>query len=132
MLQNSPTSTTPVMSLILFSSWIYQPRQSKARVQLTSAGFFIQSSPNGASMIKLPLSLTTGPAFFTPILSANPGLPFAKVAGDPMRDRLVSTVAYANGTTSIGIPCVHCGISYSPARKVYELTVVPSTFEFFR
>ncbi len=54
-----------------------------------------------------PLSLTTGPAFILPILKVKPGLPEGMNCVDPISCRLVSTLAYANGATSIGIPWVH-------------------------
>jgi hypothetical protein len=62
---------------------------------------------NGASMMKFPLSLTTGPAFILPIRRASPGLPLDRVAGEPILDRLVRTLAYAKAATSIGMPWVH-------------------------
>jgi hypothetical protein len=38
---------------------------------------------------------------------ARPGLPSGRRSGEPSWRRLVSTLAYAKGTTSMGIPWVH-------------------------
>ena len=44
-------------------------------------------------MMKLALSLTTGPAFILPIRNDNPGLPEGRTSGDPIWARLVRTLA---------------------------------------
>lgn len=121
MLQNSPTSTTPVNILILRRSCTSRqqirldatPEREQGR---TSAGSRIMVSGNGASMIKLPLSDTTGPAFILPIRRRRPGAPSSMLYGDPRSARLSRTLAYANGVTSIGIPFFHCRstVSYHP------------------
>jgi hypothetical protein len=95
--QKSPTSTTPVNNLIFVNS--YSPTKMSLlhkgvlAAKLTSAGFCILSRGNGASTIKFPLSLTTGPAFAFPILSVRtlPCAPAAvdasAVVGDPRSAR---------------------------------------------
>ena len=63
-------------------------------------GSFMRSSGKGASIMKLPLSDTTGPAF---------AFAMRRVAfGEPMRWRFCRIFVYAKGTTSIGTPCFHC------------------------
>ncbi len=63
-------------------------------------GSFISSSGKGASMRKLPLSETTGPALALAIRSS--------AVGEPMRCKFCNIFVYANGTTSIGMPCLNC------------------------
>ena len=63
----------------------------------TVYGSFMISSGNGASMMKLPLSDTTGPAFALAIRS--------DALGEPMRCRFCKIFVYAKGTTSMGMPC---------------------------
>ena len=63
-------------------------------------GSFINSAGKGASMMKLPLSETTGPALALAMRSC--------AAGAPIRCRFCRIFLYAKGTTSIGIPCFHC------------------------
>ena len=99
-------------------------------------GSFMSSSGKGASMMKLPLSETTGPALHTAMRSFAPG--------EPMRCRFCRIFLYAKGTTSIGMPCFHCehagsggrGEAVSEAGKggkgTGTLTLVPSTVEFLR
>jgi hypothetical protein len=60
---------------------------------LTSLGSFIMVSGNGASIMKFPLSETTGPAFILPIRSLRPGSPSPMLYGDPRSARLRSTLA---------------------------------------
>jgi hypothetical protein len=69
----------------------------------TSRGFLKMVSSNGASMMKLPLSVTTGPAFARAIRRAAFG-------ESSFVCRLRRTVEYANGETSIGTPGVYLGI----------------------
>ena len=66
----------------------------------TSRGFLKVASSNGASMMKLPLSVTTGPAFARPMRRVAFG-------ESSFVCRLRRTVVYANGETSIGTPGVY-------------------------
>jgi hypothetical protein len=63
-LQNKPTSTTPVniliWAIIFFKVSALLPLQKEKTP--TKYGSTICSPPNGASIMKLPLSVTTGPA----------------------------------------------------------------------
>ena len=65
----------------------------------TVAGSFICSSGKGASMMKLLLSETMGPAFIFAMRSAG--------FGEPRFLSADNTCAYAKGTTSMGTPCFH-------------------------
>lgn len=116
--QKSPTSTTPVKSLILVNSYHHNlsagRTANRAKLErLTSAGLSIISLGNGASTMKFPLSLTTGPAFALPIRDVNifPCAPHAveasTVVGDPRAASFRRTETYAKGATSMGMPCVH-------------------------
>jgi hypothetical protein len=69
----------------------------------TSRGFLKMASSNGASMMKLPLSVTTGPAF----ARAMRRVAFGESS---FVRKLRRTVVYANGETSIGTPDVYLGI----------------------
>jgi|SRR5579863_2452547 len=69
----------------------------------TSRGFLKVASSNGASMMKLPLSVTTGPAFARAMRRVAFGEPSFVY-------RLRRTVVYANGETSIGTPEVYLGM----------------------
>ena len=77
------------------SGAVSHPFESRAAAR-TVCGFFMISSGKGASMIKLPLSETTGPAFALAIRR--------DALGEPMRCRFCRIFVYANGTTSMGIP----------------------------
>ena len=72
----------------------------------TSRGLLKIASSNGASMMKLPLSVTTGPAF----ARAMRRVAFGESS---FVCRLRRTVVYANGETSIGTPGVYLGIVVS-------------------
>jgi hypothetical protein len=75
-------------------------------------------------MMKLPLSVTTGPAFARAIRRTAFGeSSFAR--------RLRRTVEYANGETSIGTPGEYVS-DVSVGIGASRLTVVPKTTEFFR
>ncbi len=66
--------------------------------------------------MKFPLSLTTGPAFALPMRSASvlpPAMAASGRVGEPSEASLSRTGAYANGTTSMGMPWCHC----APDRK---------------
>ena len=126
MSQNSPTSTTPVIIFSLCSSYARSQhsvlqaltsdkegggreggREGWMKALPTSAGLAIMPCGNGASITKLPLSVITGPAFILAIRRDRPGLPSASFAGEPNSSRLWRTLAYAKGTTSMGMPWVH-------------------------
>lgn len=109
----------------------------------TVYGSIICSGPKGASMTKFPLSDTTGPAegvawtirkahgSYLPFLTAILNVAF----GDPrIWCRFCKTLAYANGTTSMGTPWANCpetNIIYkSLARKRWQ-TFVPRYCTFF-
>lgn len=83
-------------------------------------------SGKGASMMKLPLSETTGPALAFAIRSS--------AVGEPMRWRFYRIFLYAKGTTSMGMPCLNCvRVSISGRSAGHKIrTFVPSTLEFLR
>lgn len=86
-------------------SQVYR-REIGAGWRRTVYGSFMISSGKGASMIKLPLSDTTGPA-----------LAFAmrRVAlGEPIKCKFCRIFLYAKGTTSIGMPCLNCYADSQP------------------
>ena len=63
--QKRPTSTTPVNILICDIIWMLIENlwiRSRLKKLLTTYGLIIFSRSKGASMIKFPLSVTTGPA----------------------------------------------------------------------
>ncbi len=66
----------------------------------TSRGFFKADSENGASMMKFPLSVTTGPAFARAMRRVALG-------ESSFVWRLRRTDVYANGETSMGTPEVY-------------------------
>lgn len=66
----------------------------------TSRGFFKAASENGASIMKFPLSVTTGPAF----ARAMRRVAFGESS---FVCRLCRTGVYANGETSMGTPDVY-------------------------
>jgi hypothetical protein len=71
-------------------------------MQSTSRGFLKAASSNGASMMKLPLSVTTGPAF----ARAMRRVAFGESS---FVRRLRRTEVCANGETSMGTPGVYLG-----------------------
>jgi hypothetical protein len=95
------------------------------------------SRSNGASMTKLPLSVTTGPATRNSKVQTklmirkdsaksrcNQDAPFATairrfaLSEPSICCRFCRTLAYANGTTSMGTPGLNCGSKYA-----YQTTV---------
>ena len=73
----------------------------------TSRGFFKTASLNGASMMKLPLSVTTGPAF----ARAMRRVAFGESS---FVRRLRRREVCANGETSMGTPGVYLGTGEQP------------------
>lgn len=86
-------------------------QSERLNVMHTVYGSFITSRENGASMMKLPLSETTGPAFAFAIRSVALGEP-------SIWWRFCKTLAYAKGTTSIGTP----GVNYVGQREMSKGT----------